>query len=290
MKQYQIFTDATSDLTDVPMAGLPSVEIIPMEIEIDGRTYQYGPMGNITVRDFYDLQKNGADIKTTGINPWTYRSYFEPVLQKGLDILYLCFSSGLSGTIMSARLSAEELQKKYPERRIICIDTLCASLGEGFLVREAARKQAEGLSLDELVQWVTEHRVEVCHWFTVDTFEHLRKGGRVSAAAAATGTVLQIKPTLHVDENGHLAVMGKPRGRKQANRKLLEKIEAGWEPETGKLIIVGHGDCPDGGEVLKAAIETRFPEAEIYVMDIGPVIGAHTGPGMLAVLFWGNMR
>ncbi len=290
MKQYQIFTDATSDLTDVPMAGLPSVEIIPMEIEIDGRTYQYGPMGNITVRDFYDLQKNGADIKTTGINLWKYRSCFEPVLQKGLDILYLCFSSGLSGTIMSARLSAEELQKKYPERRIICIDTLCASLGEGFLVREAARKQAEGLSLDELVQWVTGHRLEVCHWFTVDTFEHLRKGGRVSAAAAAAGTVLQIKPMLHVDKNGNLSVMGKPRGRRQAIGRLLEKIEKGWEPETGKLIIVGHGDCPEGAEVLKAAIATRFPEAEIYVMDIGPIIGAHTGPGMLAVLFWGNTR
>ena len=290
MKQYRIFTDATSDLTDAPMAGLPTVEIIPMEIEIDGRTYQYGPKGTITVSEFYDLQKGGADVKTTRINPWTYRSCFEPVLQKGLDILYLCFSSGLSGTIMSARLSAEELQEDYPERRIICIDTLCASLGEGFLVREAARKQSEGLSLDELVQWVTGHRLEVCHWFTVDTFEHLRKGGRVTAAAAAAGTTLKIKPMLHVDENGQLAVMDKPRGRKQAIGKLLKKIEEGWEPETGKLIIVGHGDCPGGAEVLKAAISTRFPEAEIYVMDIGPIIGAHTGPGMLAVLFWGNTR
>ena len=168
MRQYRIFTDATSDLTDVPMAGLPTVEIIPMEIEIDGRTYQYGPMGNITVSECYDLQKSGADIKTTGICPWKYTARFEPVLQKGLDILYLCFSSRLSGTIMSALLSAEELQEK--------------------------------------------------------------------------------------------------------------------------LIIVGHGDCPDGAEVLKAAVATRFPEAEIYVMDIGPVIGAHTGPGMLAILFWGNTR
>lgn len=289
-KSYQIFTDATADLTDEPMAGLVKVEIIPMQVEIGGNDYIYGPGGNITVDEFYGLQKAGNFATTSQINPDTYLRFFEPCLKAGKDIIYLCFSSGLSSTIQSALICIEELREKYPERKIVCIDTLCASLGEGFFVREAARKQTEGLTFDELVEWANDNRLKVCHWFTVDIFDHLKHGGRVSATAAAVGTMLQIKPLLHVDTNGKLEVVGKPRGRKKAIELQISKLKEGWLPELGKLIIIGHGACPDGAQQLKAEVEKLFPDAEVYTMDIGPIIGAHTGPGMLAVLYWGSTR
>lgn len=245
---------------------------------------------DITPDEFYALQKEGHFASTSQINPTVYLQYFEPCLREGKDILYLCFSSGMSGTIQSAKLCIEELRQEYPEQKILCVDTLCASVGEGFLVHEAAVKQAEGYDLEELSEWVIERRLQVCHWFTVDIFDHLRHGGRVSAASATVGTVLNIKPLLHVNEWGKLAVMEKPRGRRRAISAKLARMEAGWMRSLGNLVIVGHGDCPDGAELLKQEIAGRFPEADIRVLNIGPIIGAHTGPGMLAVIYWGTNR
>lgn len=290
MTNYQLFTDATADMSTELLSGLPSVEIVPMQVEIGGREYTYGPGGNITVAEFYRLQREGSFATTSQINPEVYLQYFEPCLQQGKDILYLCFSSGLSGTFQAAQMCIQDLQEKYPERKIVCIDTLCASAGEGFLVRETIRKQTEGLTLEELSAWVLERRLQVCHWFTVDVFDHLRHGGRVSAAAAALGTALQIKPLLHVDEEGKLVVAEKPRGRKRAIAAQLAQMKRGWMPELGKLVIVAHGDYPEGAEQLRQEVAAQFPEAELYTVDIGPVIGAHTGPGMLAVLYWGSTR
>lgn len=290
MTAYQLFTDATADMSSELLAGLPPVEIIPMQVEIGGHEYTYGPSGNITVAEFYRLQREGNFATTSQINPEIYLQCFEPCLQQGIDILYLCFTSGMSGTFQAAQLSIQELQEKYPERKIICIDTLCASAGEGFLVRETLKKQAEGLTIEELSAWVIERRMQVCHWFTVDVFDHLRHGGRVSAAAAVVGAALQIKPLLHVDQEGKLVVAEKPRGRKRAIAAQLAQMKQGWMPELGKLVIVAHGDCPDGVDQLRQEVSAQFPEAEIYTVDIGPVIGAHTGPGMLAVLYWGSTR
>ncbi len=287
---YRLFTDATSDITEKFMQGLPEVGVVPMNVEIGGRDYTYGPGGNITVEEFYSLQRDGNFATTSQINPETYREVFEPALKDGFDIIYLCFSSGLSGTIQSAMLTIDELKSDYPERKIVCIDTLCASLGEGFLVREAAKKQAEGLDFDGMVKWVEDRRLKVCHWFTVDIFDHLKHGGRVSGVTAAAGTLLQIKPLLHVDDEGRLEVMGKPRGRKQAIKMQLDKMREGREPSLGQLVLVGHGSNPEGAETLRSEIESEFPEAEIYTLDIGPIIGAHTGPGMLAVIYWGTNR
>ncbi len=290
MAAYQLFTDATADLPGRLPPGLPPVEIIPMQVEIDGREYTYGPNGNISVKEFYQLQRNGKFAATSQVNPHVYFEYFEPCLRQGKDILYLCFSSGMSGTFLSANLCIEELRQKYPERKIVCIDTLCASIGEGFLVLEAAKRQSQGLTMDELVDWVTKYRLRVCHWFTVDIFDHLRHGGRVSSAAAVVGTALQIKPLLHVDEQGCLQVMDKPRGRKKAISAQISKMDQGWTPELGRMVIIGHGDNPEAAEQLQSAVAQRFPEAEIYIADIGPIIGAHTGPGMLAVIYWGDNR
>ena len=228
MGKYQIFTDATADLSPESLKGLPSVEIIPMQIEIGGAEYTFGTPDGITPQEFYGLQRKGSFATTSQINPTVYFQYFEPCLRQGVDVLYLCFSSGLSGTYQSAMLAAEELQQEYPERKIICVDTLGASAGEGFLVREAAKMQGNGLTIEELAEWVTKRRLQVCHWFTVDTFTHLKHGGRVSAAAAAMGTALQIKPLLHVDDNGKLQVMEKSRGRIRKRPQLRSFFITGF--------------------------------------------------------------
>ena len=188
-----------------------------------------------------------------------YRRCFEQALKAGEDVLYLCFSSGMSGTLQSANLCAEELREEYPARRLIVLDTLCASVGQAMLVREAARKQQEGLSIDELAAWVEENRLKICHWFTVDSFDHLKHGGRVSAAAAAVGTMLQIKPLLHVDDEGKLRVAEKPRGRKQAIRTQIAHMKEGWTPEMGRLVVIGHGDCPEDGGAAPAGRAQGIP-------------------------------
>lgn len=290
MRAYRIFTDATADIPAALAEARSCVTIVPMQVEIAGREYTYGPSGNLTVNEFYQLQRSGCFAKTSQINPSVYFECFGPYLQQGMDILYLCFSSGMSGTILSANMCMDELRREYPDRKIICVDTLCASVGEGFLVYSAARKQKEGLTIEELADWIREYQLKVCHWFTVDTFEHLRYGGRVSPAAAAIGSALQIKPLLHLDEAGCLQVKEKPRGRKRAMAIQLATMEQGWLPEIGKLVVIGHGDDPSAAEQLKQAVEMRFPQAEINITDIGPVIGAHTGPGMLALIYWGDNR
>ena len=287
---YRIFTDATADLSRTMLDGLPPAEIIPMAVEIGGQPYTYGPGGNLTISRFYQMQREGQFATTSQINPAVYEKAFEKALKSGYDVLYLGFSSGMSGTINAARVCMRELQGRYPARKLICIDTLCASVGEGFLVHEALKKQAEGMPVLELSEWVMARRQQVCHWFTVDTFEHLRHGGRVSAAAAAMGSMLNIKPLLHVDWEGKLAVAQKPRGSKRAMRLQLEMLQQGWWNELGRYIVIGHGDNPEGAATLSAMVHDRFPEAEIAISEIGPIIGAHTGPGMLAVIYWGENR
>lgn len=288
--EYQIFTDATADISEEMLQGYPKLEIIPMQVEVGGEHFLFGPGGNLTVKQFYEMQRAGKFASTSQINPQSYYDHFEPVLKAGQDIFYLCFTSGLSGTYNTANMTIADLKEKYPERKIICVDTLCAFVGEGFIVREALRMQKEGMSMEELQKWTEEHRLQVCHWFTVDMLDHLRHGGRISAASAAIGTVLNIKPLLHVAEDGTLKVMDKPRGRKKAFKLQMSKMEQGWMPELGKLVVIGHGDSIETALELKETVLSKYPDAEVHIADIGPVIGAHTGPGMLALIFWGTTR
>lgn len=290
MKNYQIFTDATADLCISMLENLPLLKIIPMNLEIGGNEFVYGPNGTISCEEFYALQKNGNFATTSQINASAYLEHFEPVLKQGIDILYICFSSGMSGTYQSAHIAIEELKTLYPDRKIICVDSLCASVGEGLLVHEALKKQAEGFSIEELEKWLIENRLNVCHWFTVDVFEHLKHGGRVSAVSAAIGTTLQIKPLLMVNNEGKLQVSAKPRGRKKALAMQIEKFENSWKNDLSNSIVIGHGDNLEAAEQLKSMILEKFPTAEIHIAEIGPVIGSHTGPGMLALIFWGNQR
>jgi len=290
MSGYQIFADVTADMCPEMLAGLPPVQLIPMEVEIDGRSYTYGPGGDLTVQEFYTLQREGNFANTTQIPPGAFLPWFEPVLEAGQDLIYFPLTSGLSGTSQSAQVCMAELRERYPERTVLCVDTFCASAGQGFIIREILRKKSEGLTIEELAAWVKENSLKVCHWFTVDVFDHLKHGGRVSAATAVFGTALQIKPMLHVDNEGHLEVVEKPRGRKHAIAAQVAQMDAGWLPEMGKLVVIGHGDDPEAAEQLKTAVLTAHPDAEVYTVPIDPIIGAHTGPGMLALIYWGNNR
>lgn len=287
---YQIFTDATADIPEELLFGLPNLVVIPMEVLVGGSVYTYGPGGNITVREFYRKQHEGAFASTSQIAPETYKTCFEEYLKAGMDVLYLGFSSGMSGTMNSAFIAKGELEEDYPDRKIICIDTLCGSVGEGLFVVEALRRQNEGMDIEELSMWAAANCLNVCHWFTVDTFEHLKHGGRVSNAAAVAGSVLNIKPLLHVDDEGKLKVAEKPRGHKAALKATLAKMDAGADFEMGNLVVIGHGDCIERAESCATAILEKYPCADVHITDIGPVIGAHTGPGMLAVIYWGKNR
>ena len=287
---YQIFADATADLTGCFAEELSSVKVIPMQVEICGRNYTFGPEGDLDISNFYKMQREGNYASTSQINPATYAEHFLPVLQEGKDILYFSFSSGMSATYQSAKIAAQELRAQFPERKILCVDTLGATLSEMVLIRKAANLQQNGADPESVAAWVEENRLKVCVWFVVDTFDHLHHGGRVSAATAAVGTMLGIKPMLHIDTEGKLENTDKPRGRKKAMATLISKMEQGWQPELCKTATIIHADCPELAEELKKQVGLHFPEADVEIGELGPVIGAHTGPGLLALIYWGNNR
>ena len=214
----------------------------------------------------------------------------EKALAAGKDVLVLAFSSGLSTTYQSAVIAAEELKDAYPDCKIQVIDTLCASMGQGLLVWYACKKRDEGLSLDEVAQWVLDNRLHLCHWFTVDDLMYLKRGGRISAATALVGTMLQIKPLLHVDDEGHLINMTKTRGRKAAIDAMVKKAQelgAGYDNST---MFISHGDCLSDAEYLSRQLKEKCGVKDVLISYVGAVIGSHSGPGTLALFFLGSHR
>ena len=290
---YQILADSSCDLP-FSLARSLGVSYAPLRVQFQGAEYENfldgDPRSRLDIKAFYSALRTGTPTSTTAVNPEGWSALMAPVLEAGQDILVLAFSSGLSSTYAAAVLAAQELGSRYPARTIRVVDTLCASMGQGLLIYHAVQRQRAGESLEQVTDFVEANKLHLCHWFTVDVFDHLRRGGRVSAGAAVLGTALQIKPLLHVNLDGELAVVEKPRGRKQAIKAQLAQMERGWMPEMGKTVVVGHGACLDGAQTLREAVRERFPEAEVFTADIGPIIGAHTGPGMLALIYWGSTR
>ena len=287
MANYRIITDSCSDLT-LELINKLNITVAPLNMLFQGQV-RVDSVGE-DIKEVYEALRQGEAASTSALNPDQWASYMEPVLAAGEDVLVLVFSSGLSTTYQSAVIAAGDLAEKYPERKIRVVDTLCASLGEGLLVYHACKKRDEGMELDALTQWVEDHKLKLCHWFTVDDLMYLKRGGRVSAATALVGTVLKIKPVLHVDDEGHLINVSKVRGRKAAIEMLADNMGKTAIPGANDCVYICHGDCIGDAEYLAKLVEERYGVKEIFIGYTGAVIGSHSGPGTLALFYLGEHR
>ena len=288
MSEYMIMTDSTVDLPKEYLTEELGVPYIPLTYLIDGQSYE--DMIGLTGEEFFAKVRAGSMPTTSQINPEQAREALEPYLKDGKDILYIAFSSGLSGTYNSIRMAAEELQEEYPERKLIVIDSLCACMGEGLLVYKAVQLKRAGKSLEEVAQWVEENKLKICHFFMVEDLNHLQKGGRISKTAAVLGTMVQIKPIIYLDNEGKLQIIKKERGRKKALTHIVDmavKQSEGWDND---IVMITHGDCKEDAEFVARQVEKKMGVHNILINCIGTVIGSHTGPGVVAVFCMGNKR
>jgi len=291
MTEYQIITDATADLTE-ELAESLGVKVIPMTVEMEGKDYIIGGKeSTISIEEFYERMAKGEVARTSQINTNTYAQFFGEELENGRDILLISFSSGLSKSTEFAFACAEKMRADYPERKINVVDSLCASVGEALLVYAAAQKKKEGMTVDELAEWVETNKWLLSHWVTVDDLTYLQRGGRISAASAVVGTVLNIKPIIYVNEEGKLISVNKVRGRKKSLDTLNEMMQERWagggrrEP-----VFIGYGTELDDALYLKEQLTAGDGPQDVHVYHIGPVIGAHTGPSVVAVFGFGDKR
>ena len=288
MSDYVIVTDSSADLPASLVQEL-GVEVLPLSFTVQGKTYHnYPDDREMDPKVFYKMLRDGEMATTSAVNVAEYTAMLEPLLQAGKDVLVLAFSSGLSTTYQSSVIAVNELAEQYPDRKICTVDTLCASLGQGLLVWHAAQEQKKGKSLEEVRDWVEENKLRLCHWFTVDDLHFLKRGGRISAATAVVGTMLSIKPVLHVDDEGHLISMGKARGRGASLTALVDHMEQ--TVTDVDTVFISHGDCLADAEKVAADVKKRFGTRDVVINTIGPVIGAHAGPGTVALFFLGTKR
>ncbi|MBP1758188.1 MAG: DegV family protein [Firmicutes bacterium] len=290
MRDYVILTDSSCDLSQ-EMADELGVVVAPLTVMIDGNSYRnYLDGREIAFQEFYSKLRAGKQGSTSAVNVDEFCSAMRGPLQEGKDILYLGFSSGLSATYQSGTLAAEDMRSEYPEATILAVDTLSASMGQGLLVYLAVQEKRKGMTIQELRDYVEGIKLSIAHWFTVDDLNHLKRGGRISAAAALLGSTLNIKPILHVDNEGHLISVGKVRGRRQSIKKLLEEMSANGVDFAEQTVFISHGDALEDAELLADMIRESLSVKEVVINYIGPVIGAHSGPGTIALFFLAKGR
>lgn len=287
MKEFIIATDSTVDL---PKAFLEENHVLTISLSyvMDGVTYK--DLDGLSHEEFFEKIRNGSLPTTSQINPEEARKALEPVVKEGKEILYLGFSSGLSGSYNSVRMAAEDLMEDYPETKIVTIDSLCASMGEGLLLYKTLQLKEQGKNLDEIAEWVEANKLHICHNVTVDDLNHLHRGGRISKTTAVLGTMVKIKPIIHMDNEGKLVVIGKERGRKKSLLTLLDKMEKQMQGYENDVVMITHGDCIEDAKYVEEQIRERFGIENIIVNGIGSVIGSHTGAGVVAVFFMGSER
>lgn len=285
MTEFVITADSTVDLPKEFLAE-KKVPIVSLSYVINGATYKDGE--GLTSKEFYDAIREGAMPTTSQVNPEQARDLFEPILKEGKDILHIAFTSGLSGTYNSCRIAAEELCEEYPDRKLVVVDSLCAASGGGMLLHKALQLKEQGKTLDEIATWVEENKLHVCHDVTVDDLFHLHRGGRVSKTSAVLGTIIKIKPIIHVNDEGKLIVIGKERGRKKALQTLVERMEEKSQGFENDIVMITHGDALEDAEYVKGLIEEKFGIHNIMINPLGTVIGSHTGPGVIAIFYMGN--
>ena len=285
---YKIITDSGCDLPQAMLSQL-DVTVTPLHVLFRGENL-VDSVDDTQIKTVYAGLREGEHTTTSAVNPEGWKETIAPVLAEGFDALVLTFSSGLSTTYQSAVIAAQDLQEEYPQRKVVVIDTLCAALGQGLLVWYACQKRAEGLSLDALAAWVNETKPHLCHWFTVDDLMYLKRGGRVSATTAVVGTLLKIKPVLHVDDHGKLVSMAKVRGRKSSIDALVCKMEELAGEIDNRMVFISHGDCLEEAQLLRDLVLEKTGAREVFVGNLGAVIGSHAGPGTLALFFLGSHR
>ena len=279
MRDYIITVNSTVD-TGKEWLEERNVPVIPLKYTIDGQ--EYTDMYGLSDKEFFQKLREGKMSVTSQINP-------EDV-KEGKDVLHLAFSSALSGTCNSMKIAAEELQEEYPEAKVIVVDTLCACMGEAMLLYYALKQKEAGKTIEEVAQWVEENKLHVCHNVTVDDLFHLHRGGRVSKTAAVLGTMVKVKPIIHMDDNGALQVIGKERGRKKSLHKIVDMAverSKGWDNE---IIMITHGDCLEDAEYVAKLVREKMGVENVFIHNIGTVIGSHTGPGVVATFCMGNKR
>lgn len=288
-RNYLITTDSCADM---PLSFMTdnNVPFASLSYTLDGITYEDDLGETMSPRAFFKRIRDGEHATTTQLTPARCTEFFEEFLEQGLDILHISFSSSLSGSCSSAFAAADELKEKYPERCVIVIDSLCASMGQGLLLTYAVRMKNGGAEIDEVAEWLEQNKLKVCHYFTVDDLFHLYRGGRVSRSSAMLGSLIGIKPVLRMDSDGKLTPVGKVRGRAASINELLKHMEAlAVEPEK-QTVYISHGDCLEEAEYLAAAVRRVLKVKHILINNIGPVIGNHTGQGVLALFFIGRER
>jgi len=287
MNKYVIITDSSSDLTPDILSD-PALSLLQLDVLVEGEEAR--PNCDVDIKEFYGKLRAKLGATTSAVNIDNFLALFESYLKDGFDVLYLGFSSGLSGTYNAGLVAAKELAEKYPERKIYALDTLAASLGQGLLVNYAVNMKNDGADIDTVRDFIEENKLHLCHWFTVDDLFFLKRGGRVSAATAVVGSMLSIKPVLHVDNKGRLISVSKARGRKAAIDALFDKMkQTAIDPE-GQTVFISHGDVIEDAEYLANRIRNELHVKEVKIGYVGPVIGAHAGPGVLALFFIGSER
>ncbi len=284
---YEILTDSCCDY---PAAMYEELGLHRVQLSLLYQGEAVEDFSEETLKNMYDGLRAGEKASTSAVNPDRWAGAMEAVLKTGKDLLVLAFSSGLSTTYQSAVIAAEEMLEKYPGRTVRVVDTLSASMGQGLLVWYACRKRTEGMGLEELAAWVEENRLHLCHWFTVDDLMYLKRGGRVSAGTALLGTMLNIKPVLHVDNEGHLVNVAKARGRKAAIDWMVGKMADQSQGYDNAVAFISHGDCLEDAQYLARQIREKCGVKEVVISFVGAVIGAHSGPGTLALFFMGKER
>lgn len=288
MRDYLIFTDTGCDIAPGILEKW-GVRAEALTFHFDGEEKEYSAH-DMDISAFYERMRQGGVAKTSAVSTGVFAEAFEKVIKEGYDILYLGFSSGLSTTYNSARVAMETLREKYPEAKLLAVDSLCASAGQGLLLSLLVDKREEGASIEEAAEYAESLRLKVCHWFTVDDLVYLKRGGRISPTLAFVGNMLGIKPVLHVDNEGHLVNVSKVRGRRNALLAMAEKYGESADNARGGRVYISHGDCLEDAEALAKILEEKYGAKVELITDVGTVIGAHSGPGTLALFFLGKER
>ena len=287
MNEFVIVSDSTVDLPKEYLQA-KQVPIISLSYIMDGVTYE--EMDGLSHKEFFEKLRTGSLPITSQINPEQAREALEPLAKEGKDILYIGFSSGLSGSYNSVRMAAEDLKEEYPDINIITIDSLCACMGEGLLLYKALELKERGMSMKEIVEWVEANKLHICHNVTVDDLNHLHRGGRISRTTAVVGSMIKIKPIIHMSDEGKLVVIGKERGRKKSLISIVDRMEKQMQGYDNDIVMITHGDGIEDAEFVKKQVEERFGIHNVMINGIGSVIGSHTGAGVVAVFFMGDKR